>query len=251
MIDDTTAEIYDGLMRAGPARLKFTREAFYMIPKLHRPRILDIGCGEGGPTLELAKMSDGEIIGLDIHQPSLDRLATRIEETGLSDRVQAVKGSMFEMDFRNESFDLIWSEGVIHIIGFARGLSEWRRFIKPRGFLVVHEATWPHSDPPQQLSAHWRGRYHGVGTASEYMAAISTCGYELVGYLKLPENVWWTEYFNPLRKRILALRDKYKGDCETLAVLAREEQEVDFFKKYPGWYRSAFFVMQKASDASV
>jgi hypothetical protein len=83
------------------------------------------------------------------------------------------------------------------------------------------------------------------------MAAIPTCGYELVGYLKLPENVWWTEYFNPLRKRLLALRYKHKGDCETLAVLAREEQEVDFFKKYPNWYRSAFFVMQKASDASV
>jgi cyclopropane fatty-acyl-phospholipid synthase-like methyltransferase len=50
---------------------------------LTRPRILDVGCGPGGPTLELARLSDGEIIGLDIHQPSLDKLSRRIEEAGL------------------------------------------------------------------------------------------------------------------------------------------------------------------------
>jgi len=155
---DIVAEVHEGSLGAGPTRLEYTRKAFRMIPRLDKPRILDVGCGEGGPTLELAKLSDGEVIGLDVHQPSLERLAKRIEEAGLSGRVRLVKGSLLAMDFPDESFDIIWSEGSIHIIGFEQGLDEWRRFIKPKGFLVVHEATWPRREPPQELQAHWQGR---------------------------------------------------------------------------------------------
>jgi len=217
-----------------------------MIPTLRRPRILDVGCGEGGATLELAKPSNGEVTGLDIHQPSLERLARRIGEAGLSGRIHVVKGSMLEMDFPDESFDITWSEGSIHVIGFERGLHEWRRFIKPKGFLVVHEATWPRHEPPHELYEHWRGRYRGIRTVSGYVDAIPAYGYELVGHFTLPENVWWIEYFGPLEERILALREKHAGDGEALAVFDREEREVDLFKKYPKWYGSAFFVMQKA-----
>ena len=242
---DLAAEIHDGSLGAGPTRLKFTRKAFRMIPRLDKPRILDVGCGEGGPTLELAKLSDGEVIGLDVHQPSLERLAKRIEEAGLSGRVRLVKGSLLAMDFPDESFDIIWSEGSIHIIGFEQGLDEWRRFIKPKGFLVVHEATWPRREPPQELQEHWQGRYRGIRTAAEYIGTISAHGYELVGHFTLPENVWWIEYFCPLEERIRVLREKHAGDPGALAVLDREEREIEMFKKYPGWYGSAFFVMQK------
>lgn len=250
MSRDLVAEIHEGLLRAGPARLRFTRKALQMIPKLRTPRILDVGCGEGGPALEFAKLSKGEVIGLDIHQPSLDRLARRIEEAGLSDRVHVVNGSMLEMDFSDESFDIVWSEGSIHVIGFERGLDEWRRLIKPKGFLVVHEVTWPRREPPQELCEHWRGRYRGIRTASEYIDAVPTYGYELVGHFMLPENVWWIEYFGPLEKRILALREKYAGDCEALVVLDREEREVGLFKKYSAWYGSGFLVMRKVRRGS-
>jgi len=46
--------------------LKYTRKAFQMLPKMDKPCILDIGCGTGLTTIELARLSDGEIIGIDI-----------------------------------------------------------------------------------------------------------------------------------------------------------------------------------------
>ena len=43
---------------------KYTKKAFHLLPELDKPRILDIGCGSGVPTMELARLSNGEIIGL-------------------------------------------------------------------------------------------------------------------------------------------------------------------------------------------
>ena len=36
---------------------KYTRKAFQVLPKLDKPCILDIGCGSGVPTIELAKIT--------------------------------------------------------------------------------------------------------------------------------------------------------------------------------------------------
>jgi len=69
-------------------------------------------------------LSQGEIIGIDIHQPSLDSLYRKIEDAGLSDRVAALNCSMLDMDFPDESFDIIWAEGSIWVVGFERGLKE-------------------------------------------------------------------------------------------------------------------------------
>ena len=89
--------------------IKYTRKAFQMLPKLEKPRILDVGCGSGLPTIELAKLSDGEVIGIDIAPSELDRLDRKIEKEGLSSRVKTVKCSVLEMDFPDESFDVIWA----------------------------------------------------------------------------------------------------------------------------------------------
>jgi ubiquinone/menaquinone biosynthesis C-methylase UbiE len=136
MTGDIFFEIHQNLPREGPGRNEYTRKAFEMLPKSDNPHILDIGCGTGGPTLELARLSKGEVLGVDIHQPYLDELARKAERAGLSDHVKAMKCSMSKMDFPDESFDIIWAEGSIFIIGFERGLKDWRRFLKPNGYLV-------------------------------------------------------------------------------------------------------------------
>ena len=244
MPEDIVAEIYDDLQFASQARLRYTVKAFRMIPRLTRPNILDIGCGQGGPTLELAKLSNGQVFGLDNDLPSLERLKVKIEVTGLSDHVNVVKGSMLEIAFPDKSFDIIWSEGSIHAIGFERGLDDFYRLIKPEGFLVVHETVWPHQEPPHELREHWQGRYREVSTTSDYISSISTHNYELIDHFTLPDHFWWNEYYLPRRDRILTLREKYQGNLEAQIIFDKEEHEIDLFKRYQDWYRSAFFVMQ-------
>jgi SAM-dependent methyltransferase len=111
-------EIHSGLPREGPGDDASTRKAFSMLADLpNAPRILDVGCGPGMQTLELARSTDGSITALDTHQPFLDELTTRAKKSGVRERITTVCGSMFAMLFLTESFDLIWSEGTIYFMG--------------------------------------------------------------------------------------------------------------------------------------
>lgn len=203
---------------------KFTRKAFEMLPKLDKPRILDIGCGSGVATMELARLSDGQITALDVDQTSIGRLSGKIEEAGLSGRVKAVKCSMLDMDFPEESFDIVWAEGSIQFTGFERGLREWGKLLKPGGFLAVHDEK---------------------GDIGEKLDQISNCGYDLLGYFKLDEQTWRKEYYAPLRKLIDQNRTEYADDPSAVALLDKEQQELDWFKQNPARCCSVFFVMRK------
>jgi ubiquinone/menaquinone biosynthesis C-methylase UbiE len=204
--------------------LKYTRKAFRMLPKMDKPRILDIGCGSGVSTLELARLSQGNVIGIDIDEPAVGKFSRRIKEAGLTNRIQVMNCSMFDMDFPDESFDIVWAEGSIYAIGFERGLREWKRLLKAGGSMVVHDEK---------------------GNVNEKLEQISNCGYELIGYFILSEETWWTEYFAPLEKLVNETRTKYPYDQSVLEEIQQAQVELDMYKKYPERNSSVCFVMKK------
>ncbi len=74
--------------------LPYLRRAFQWIPPMTKPRILDIGCGSGVPTIELAHLSGGDLTGIDIDSDALKRLEKRARAAGLTGRVHIVHGSV-------------------------------------------------------------------------------------------------------------------------------------------------------------
>jgi ubiquinone/menaquinone biosynthesis C-methylase UbiE len=204
--------------------LKYLRKAFRVLPPLDKPCILDIGCGSGVPTIELARLSGGQVIGLDIDSPLVERLKKKIKKAGLADRVTALRCSMFNMDFPAESFDIIWAEGSIAQIGFSAGLREWRRLLKPGGFLVVHDEE---------------------GNAKEKMSQIPIQGYALLHSFILDEKVWWREYFTPLERHIREIRAKHPVDPKVAALLDADQREIEMVRQNPKRTRSVYFVMKK------
>lgn len=244
MTGDVVSEIQDGLSSWGVGRERYTARAYRMIPPIERPSILDIGCGSGGLTVALARLSGGWVTGVDIHGPDLEELRRRAQREGLSNRVSALNCSMFEMALADGSFDIVWSEGAIYVVGFERGLRDWRRLIKPGGYQVVHDAAWLRPDPPREIAGALAKGFRGIRSVPESVEVIRRCGYRLLGHFTLPEDAWWVEYYGPLEDRIRELREKYSGDSEALAELEREQREVDTYRKHRRWYGSAFFVMR-------
>ena len=135
---DYFMELYGHLPRAGPGDNDSTRKAYGMISDMPpEPRILDIGCGPGVQTLELARLSSGVIVALDLMPQMIERVKKAAAEQSMADRIETLQMDMNKMDFDNESFDLIWSEGAIYLMGFKNGLEKIRRFLRPGGYIAI------------------------------------------------------------------------------------------------------------------
>jgi SAM-dependent methyltransferase len=242
---DLLCEIHKDMPRQGSGRNKYTKKAFDMIPRMDKPNILDIGCGPGMQTIALAKLSGGHVIGIDIIQQYLDQLQESIEKEHLQERVQAVNQSMDSIQFSEASFDILWAEGSIFIIGFEQGLREWRKYIKPKGYLAVHEMAWIKENPPQEIREYWERVYPQIATIENNLRIIEQCGYRTLGYFLLPEDAWWEFYYTPLENRLKDLRIKFKDNAKAMEMIKETELEIDMFRKYNAWYGSVFYVMQK------
>lgn len=204
--------------------LKYTRKAFQMLPRLEKPYILDIGCGTGVPTIELAKLSDGKVIGIDIDQAHLDVLNLKIESEGLSYRVKSRKISMLNMDFVEESFDIIWAEGVFSVLEFEEAIKEWRKFLKPNGFLVAHDAS-------RDITSR--------------VKKIPNYGYKLINHFELPKDAWWVDFYSPIENQMDTLLKKYEGDAKALNELKRYKSDIGECKKNPEVFGSIIYIIQK------
>jgi len=203
--------------------LKYTRMAFESIPKLDQPHILDIGCGTGMPTLELARLSNGEITGIDIDQEALDKLKIEINNNGLSDRIKIYNRSIYDSKFENESFDIIWSEGSIHLLDLKRTLTECSRIVKLNGFMVTGEAT------------NW---------ATRKLKHFPRFGFKVIKKIPWESECWWTEYYAPLEMKISQLRDKYES-VDDIKEIHRHLMEIEMVKKNPSGFDCITYVMQK------
>ena len=204
--------------------VKYSIKAFRMIPDMDRPRILDIGCGSGVSTIELAKLHNGIVTGIDIDQSVLDRFTMKIEEAGLSDRVRAVNCSLFDIAYPDESFDIVWSEGSIYVIGFKQGLQEWRRFLKPDGYMMIHDEK---------------------GNVEQKLEQVSECGYELLDYFILEKEIWLAEYFAPLQRLINDAEKKYGMSSDIRGEIQNARQEIEWFNEYPERSSSVCLVIRK------
>jgi ubiquinone/menaquinone biosynthesis C-methylase UbiE len=199
--------------------------------------------------MELARLGGGEVVAVDNHRPYLDVLQQKIEAAGLTERVRVVEGSMSELDFEEASFDIIWAEGSIFVIGFEEGLTAWRRFLKPGGLVAVSEASWLKPHPPKAIAKFWQEVYPGIALIDECEKRVAACGYTSLDHFVLPEDAWWIEYYEPLQDRLAMLRQKYSGNEEMQALLAEEQREIDLYRKYSKSYGYVFYLMQKPGEA--
>ena len=76
-------------------------------------RILDIGCGIGGPALEMASTFGATVVGVDLEAPLIARATEDARSRGLVDQCQFQTVSIGPLPFDDESFDIVVSSGAI------------------------------------------------------------------------------------------------------------------------------------------
>lgn len=245
-MDELFYEAFCSLPRGGPGNAESTRRAISLVNNLpFSPKILDVGCGTGLQTAELAKAFHVEITALDNYAPSGEAVIQNAEKAGVSPFVKFVLGDMFKMDFPDESFDLLWSEGAIFIVGFENGLRDWNKFLKPGGYMAVSEMSLLKSDIPDEVKDYWNIMYPAIKDLDGNIKTIESAGYSIVDHFILPEEAWWDDFYNPLQDKINFMRNKYKNDAKANNLLDEFQTEIEMYRKYSDCYGYIFYIMQK------
>jgi SAM-dependent methyltransferase len=237
--------VHNDMPREGPGDRASVVEALRLAgPLPARPDVLDIACGPGGQTLDLADLlPDARITALDGHPPFLDQLETRARVAGVLDRIAIVRGDMARLPYPPQSFDLIWCEGAAYIIGFEAALTAWRPLLRPGGVLALTEPVWLQSDPPAPVRACWAAYPAMEDVASARRRALQH-GYDVLGDFVLSDVAWWTQYYGPLGERLEAATARLAGDPTTAAVLAEIRDEIECRRAYPESYGYLFLVLR-------
>jgi len=208
-------------------------------------RVLDIGCGTGSQTLQLARHVDGTIVAVDNHQPYLDELVSRAQAEGLADKIRPCLKDMRTLGDEDGVFDLVWAEGSLFVMGFKAGLQTCFERLVPGGLAAVSDLAWLCPDPPLECKEFFAAGYPDMRDVAAVETTITDCGFELLGEFVLPESSWWDPYYHPLEARLAQYRDLFAADPERLEFLESIQTEIDVRRKYGDYYGNVFFLLKR------
>ena len=107
-------------------------------------RILDIGCGIGGPVFEMAKTHGAEVVGIDLELPLVDRAKRDAKKHGLEHQCTFQNTEVGPLPFDDQSFDVVISSGAFtQIVDKSGILGESLRVLRPGGHLRCYDWLKP------------------------------------------------------------------------------------------------------------
>jgi SAM-dependent methyltransferase len=181
---------------------------------------------------------------VDLIGTLLKQLQARAAEMGLDRRVRTCRCDMSALPFADGSFDLIWSEGAVYIMGFDEALVRWRPLLKPRGYLVLSELSWFRPDAPPELREFWELNFPAMRSVEENLAAARDLGWTPVGRFHLPVSAWTEGYYGPLTARIPVFRRAHGDDPDARAVADMTEHEISLMSRYGDYCGYEFYVLR-------
>lgn len=241
---------HPSLPRLGPGDDRATQKALQIalsnIPKPSRElNILDLGCGNGAQTLQLARHTESKVLAVDNHQPFIEELKRRAELEGISEKIETSLMDMHALNVDQGSFDLIWSEGALYILGFRNGLEVCLPWLAPNGVMAVTELSWLRPDTPTECRAFFDEEYPDIADIDTCLKVISDTGYRVLDHFILPESAWLLPYYQPLGIRLQELQRRYETDVDKLGMIEMVQKEIDNYSRFSTYYGYVFYIMQR------
>jgi cyclopropane fatty-acyl-phospholipid synthase-like methyltransferase len=200
--------------------VKYLEQVLNNLPEFNNPKILDIGCGSGVPTLWLAEKYTGTITAIDTDKHLLDFLEHKIQRNNTSSRIETKNVSFFDLETDPEYYDLILAEGFLNVVGFEMGFKRVIATIKKNGYFIIHDE---------------------FKDKDEKNALILKNNCQIVSSLLLDETIWWRDFYGQLEIEI-----NKPENAHLKSLFINEINEIDQYKKDPSLFKSIYYVVLKS-----
>ncbi|QIO21988.1 class I SAM-dependent methyltransferase [Haloarcula sp. JP-L23] len=147
-------------------------------------RVLDVGCGIGGPARTLASEFGCDVVGIDIVEEYCRAATLFTDRVGLTDKVCFQHGNALNLPFEDETFDVVWFEHMLlNIEAKGVALEEAARVLKPTGTLALYEiCAGPGGDPVFPVPWAWDGSLSYLDSPRRLREIILDCGFDEVAW---------------------------------------------------------------------
>ncbi|KAL1697011.1 S-adenosyl-L-methionine-dependent methyltransferase [Schizophyllum commune] len=175
-------------------------------------RVLDVGCGVGGPARQITRFADVQIIGLNNNDFQIARARKYTKEAGLEGKVSFVKGDFMRLEeqFGKNYFDAVYAiEATVHAPSFEGVYGEIFKVLKPGGTFGVYEwlmtDRWDPADPAHHKLQREIEFGNGIPEMRPIAAArdaVTAVGFELQHEEDLAERPDPVPWYYPLEGNI-------------------------------------------------
>jgi len=160
-----------------------TKELLEMCALTPDNRVLDVGCGSGHTTCEIAKEYGSKVTGIDISEIMVAKAEQRAQRMGLEDLVEFRVADVFKLPFDDNSFDVALFESVLTPLPGDKhdALRETVRVIRPGGLVAVNESLIRSTAPEEFIGlAEEHPAMYGIFTPESLRALLEESGLEIV-----------------------------------------------------------------------
>ena len=142
----------------------------YLLPHLKpHMKILDIGCGPGTITADLATfVPQGEVIGLEYAPEVLKQAQSCADERAVKN-ISFATGDVHDLPYEDGTFDVVHAHQVLQHVGDpVQALREMRRVTKPGGLVAARDSDYTAFTyfPELPGMAEWKETYLRVARAN-------------------------------------------------------------------------------------
>ena len=156
---------HESVLRSHTWRTAENSAGFLLPHLLQGQSVLDVGCGPGTISADLARrVAPGRVTGIDLAPEVIEvarQSAEGIDGVDLAFQVDDI----YQLSFDDSSFDVVYAHQVLqHLSDPVRALREMRRVLVPGGLIAVRDAdygnfTW---SPRSSGLERWLELYHDI-----------------------------------------------------------------------------------------
>jgi sarcosine/dimethylglycine N-methyltransferase len=101
--------------------------------------VLDVGCGDGTHSLELARRFGCEVVACDLIPRRLEQARGRVAEERLEEQIRVVEARIESLPLDGEAVDYIWCRDMLNHVRLHEALAECARVLRSRGRMLVYQ----------------------------------------------------------------------------------------------------------------
>jgi ubiquinone/menaquinone biosynthesis C-methylase UbiE len=133
--DWTTSDWIKKLKQQAEDSSEYRHKLYKKVNLKNKKKILDVGCGTGAVTLDIAGLTNGEVTGIDIDSEKLkeaERVLSNVPN------IKLIEADVLDLPFEDDTFDLVvFTIVLIHVKDQQKAISQMVRVTKTGGFVLA------------------------------------------------------------------------------------------------------------------